>query len=142
MTTTVPVEPQEQTSVSPLAPLTTATAAAVNVDAADVELSTPDRLRSAALLPVLCTLPTAPIARCQVTATVIVDGQAVVVGRGSANVEGRPSAHKLAVPVELTDLARELLAEGAAMTVGLDAVVQAGDTGSHRASALRQVTLG
>ena len=56
----------------------------------------------------------------------------VVVGRGSAHLDGRPSAHKLAVPVELNDLGRTLAGSGASFT--LDAVVQGVDSRSFAVS--------
>ena len=102
--------------------------------ATQVALRTPATLRNPALLPVMCELPVEAIRSCQVAASVVVDGAQVQVGRGSAAAEGRPVARKLAVPVELTDLGRELVSRADGATLVLEAVVQSVTSGSYTAA--------
>jgi hypothetical protein len=106
---------------------------------AHVELRSPERLRGQGVLPVLCALTGGVIVRCTVTATAMVDGRTVLVGRGSGHLEGRPIAHKLAVPVELTDLGRALVERPGGADLGLEATVLAGDGRSFAGTALRHV---
>ncbi len=104
-----------------------------------LEMRAAHHLRNATILPVLCSLDAEAIRSCQVTASVVLEGRVVVVGRGSAQLGGRPSAHKLAVPVELNDLGRSLVTGPEAMAMTLEAQVHGVDARSFTVTQLHRL---
>jgi hypothetical protein len=97
------------------------------------------QLRNSSVLPVLCSLTAEPIRNCHVTASVVVDGRVVVVGRGSAHLDGRPSAHKVAVPVEFNEVGRSLAQGADGVSVTIEALVAGVDAMTFTVSQLHRL---